>query len=70
MLQALLVTFREGLESLLIVGVITAYLRKTHREHLLRGVRLGLVVSIATCLLGAYLWQMVRTSPCTRAWRR
>ena len=33
MLQALLVTFREGLESLLIVGVISAYLRN---------VRLGL----------------------------
>ena len=63
MLQALLVTFREGLESLLIVGVITAYLRKTHREHLLRGVRLGLLFSIATCLLGAYLWQMVPNQP-------
>jgi len=63
MLQALLVTFREGLESLLIVGVITAYLRKTHRAHLLRGVRLGLVLSIATCLLGAYLWQLVPNQP-------
>ena len=63
MLQALLVTFREGLESLLIVGVITAYLRKTERDHLLRGVRLGLVVSIATCLVGAYLWQMVPNQP-------
>ena len=63
MLQALLVTFREGLESLLIVGVITAYLRKTGRQHLLRGVRLGLVVSVATCLLGAYLWQMVPNQP-------
>ena len=63
MLQALLVTFREGLESLLIVGVITAYLRKTQRDHLLRGVRLGLVVSVATCLGGAYLWQMVPNQP-------
>lgn len=63
MLQALLVTFREGLESLLIVGVITAYLRKTHRDHLLRGVRLGLAVSIVTCLVGAYLWQMVPNQP-------
>jgi len=63
MLQALLVTFREGLESLLIVGVITAYLRKTHRDHLLRGVRLGLGVSIVTCLVGAYLWQMVPNQP-------
>ena len=59
MLQALLVTFREGLESLLIVGVITAYLRKTGRVGLLRGVRAGLAVSVVTCLLGAYLWQLV-----------
>lgn len=63
MLQALLVTFREGLESLLIVGVISAYLRKTGRAGLLRGVRAGLAISIATCLLGAYLWQMVPNQP-------
>lgn len=63
MLQALLVTFREGLESLLIVGVISAYLRKTGRASLLRGVRVGLAISVATCLLGAYLWQMVPNQP-------
>ncbi|HEY4183863.1 MAG TPA: FTR1 family protein [Polyangia bacterium] len=63
MLQALLVTFREGLESLLIVGVITAYLRKTGRASLLRGVRLGLAVSVVTCLVGAYLWQLVPNQP-------
>jgi high-affinity iron transporter len=63
MLQALLVTFREGLESLLIVGVISAYLRKTGRASLLRGVRAGLAISVATCLLGAYLWQMVPNQP-------
>jgi high-affinity iron transporter len=63
MLQALLVTFREGLESLLIVGVITAYLRKTGRAGLLRGVRAGLGVSVLTCLGGAYLWQMVPNQP-------
>ena len=63
MLQALLVTFREGLESLLIVGVIAAYLRKTGRPALVRGVRAGLVISIVTCLAGAYLWQMVPNQP-------
>jgi high-affinity iron transporter len=63
MLQALLVTFREGLESLLIVGVISAYLRKTGRAGLLPGVRAGLAISVATCLLGAYLWQMVPNQP-------
>ena len=63
MLQALLVTFREGLESLLIVGVIAAYLRKTGRAPLLRGVRIGLAVSVVTCLGGAYLWQLVPNQP-------
>jgi high-affinity iron transporter len=63
MLQALLVTFREGLEALLIVGVISAYLRKTGRAGLLRGVRVGLAVSVVTCLGGAYLWQLVPNQP-------
>src|SRR5450432_3528088 len=59
MLQALLVTFREGIEAFLIVGVISAYLRKTNRAGLLRGVRVGLAVSAVTCVLGPWLWQQV-----------
>jgi high-affinity iron transporter len=63
MLQALLVTFREGLESFLIVGVIAGYLRKTGRGGLVRGVRLGLAVSVLTCLGGAWLWLQVPNQP-------
>jgi high-affinity iron transporter len=63
MLQASLVTFREGLESLLIVGVIGAFLRKTGRTGLIRGMRIGLAVSVVTCLIGAYLWQLVPNQP-------
>ncbi|HVZ73962.1 MAG TPA: FTR1 family protein [Polyangia bacterium] len=63
MLQALLVTFREGIESFLIVGVISAYLRKTGRAGLLRGVHVGLAVSVVTCLLGAWLWLQVPNQP-------
>jgi high-affinity iron transporter len=55
-LQALLISFREGLESFLIVGVILAYLRKTGRGSLVRGVHLGLAVSLVTCTVGAYFW--------------
>jgi high-affinity iron transporter len=58
-LEALLVTFREGIESFLIVGIISAYLRKTNRVGLLRGVRIGLAASIVTCSLGAWLWLQV-----------
>ncbi|HEV3030711.1 MAG TPA: FTR1 family protein [Polyangia bacterium] len=63
MLQSLLVTFREGLESFLIVGVISAYLRKTGRAALLRGVHVGLGLSVVTCVLGAWLWQLVPNQP-------
>jgi high-affinity iron transporter len=63
MLQALLVTFREGIESFLIVGVISAYLRKTNRSGLLRGIHIGVAVSVVTCLLGAWLWQQVPNQP-------
>ncbi|HEX4403796.1 MAG TPA: FTR1 family protein [Polyangia bacterium] len=63
MLGALLVTFREGLESFLIVGVISAYLRKTNRAGLLRGVRAGLAISVVTCVVGAWLWQQVPNQP-------
>jgi high-affinity iron transporter len=63
MLQSLLVTFREGIESFLIVGVISAYLRRTGRAGLLRGVHVGLGLSVVTCLLGAWLWQQVPNQP-------
>jgi high-affinity iron transporter len=59
MFEALLVTFREGIESFLIVGIIIAYLRKTNRAGLLRGVHIGLAVSVVTCALGAWLWLQV-----------
>jgi high-affinity iron transporter len=63
MLQALLVTFREGLESFLIVGAVVAYLRKTERAGLIRGVRIGLALSVITCLGGAWLWLQVPNQP-------
>jgi high-affinity iron transporter len=63
MLQALLVTFREGIEAFLIVGIISAYLRKTNRAGLLRGIHLGLALSVVTCLLGAWLWLQVPNQP-------
>jgi high-affinity iron transporter len=63
MLQALLVTFREGIEAFLIVGIISAYLRKTNRAGLLRGVRIGLGLSLVTSSLGAWLWLQVPNQP-------
>ena len=54
--QAILISFREGLESFLIVGVILAYLRRTGRTELVRGVQLGVGLSVLTCTAGAYFW--------------
>jgi high-affinity iron transporter len=54
--QAILISFREGLESFLIVGVILTYLRRTGRTELVRGVQLGVALSLLTCTGGAYLW--------------
>jgi high-affinity iron transporter len=63
MLDSLLVTFREGLEAFLIIGIITAYLRKTNRARLIRGVQVGLAASVVTCLAGAWLWMQVPNQP-------
>jgi high-affinity iron transporter len=63
MLQALLVTFREGIESFLIVGVVLAYLRKTGRGGLVRGVHIGLGVAVLASIAGAWLWLQVPNQP-------
>src|SRR5262245_59043698 len=63
MLDALLVTFREGLESFLIVGVIVGYLRKTNRASLVRGVHLGVGLAVIASLIGAWLWLQVPNQP-------
>jgi high-affinity iron transporter len=63
MLDALLVTFREGLESFLIVGVIVGYLRKTNRGALVRGVHVGVGLAVIASLIGAWLWLQVPNQP-------
>ena len=63
MLQALLVTFREGIEAFLIIGIVVAYLKKTGRAALVRGVRIGVAISVVTCLGGAWLWLQVPNQP-------
>jgi high-affinity iron transporter len=46
MLQAFVVTLREGLEAFLIVAISLAYLRKTGRASLIPAVRWGIVASV------------------------
>jgi len=50
MLNAFVITLREGLEAFLIVAITLAYLRKTGRVRLVPAVYWGIVVSVAVSI--------------------
>ena len=56
MLQAFVITLREGLEAFLIVAISLAYLRKTGRPELVRAVHWGIGVSIVLSIGAAWLF--------------
>ena len=53
MLQAFIITLREGVEAALIVGIVFAYLTKIGRPELKRTVFLALALAVAASVLGA-----------------
>src|SRR5215813_5162003 len=55
MLQALVITLREGFEAFLIVAISLSYLRKSGREPLTRAVHWGIAVAVAVSAFGGYL---------------
>lgn len=56
MLGALLIALREGLEAVLIVSILYAYVKKVEREDLLPKLWLGIVVgAVVPMSVGAYL---------------
>src|SRR4051812_42243607 len=57
MLQAFVITLREGLEAFLIVAICLAYLRKSGRGELVPAVRWGIALSILISIAGAMLFQ-------------
>ena len=57
MLQAFVVTLREGLEAFLIVAISLAYLRKSGRLELIPAVRWGIALSILISIGAAALFQ-------------
>ncbi|HXH08040.1 MAG TPA: FTR1 family protein [Vicinamibacterales bacterium] len=57
MLQAFVVTLREGLEAFLIVAISLAYLRRTGRAALVPAVHWGIVTSIAVSIVAGILLQ-------------
>jgi high-affinity iron transporter len=57
MLQAFIITLREGLEAFLIVAISLAYLRKTGRPQLVSAVHWGIGVAILLSIGAAILFQ-------------
>jgi high-affinity iron transporter len=60
MLQAFVITLREGLEAFLIVAISLAYLKKTGRQHLASAVRIGILISIAVSVAAGVLLGQAR----------
>lgn len=56
MLQAFVITFREGLEAFLIVAISLAFLRKSGSRHLVSAVRWGIGVSIVLSIVAGWLF--------------
>jgi high-affinity iron transporter len=57
MLQAFVITLREGLEAFLIVAITLAYLRKSGRRELVPAVLWGIALSIVLSVIAAILFQ-------------
>ena len=57
MLQAFVITLREGLEAFLIVAISLAYLRKSGRRELIPAVHWGIGLSILLSIAAAWLFQ-------------
>ena len=55
MLQAFVITLREGLEAFLIVAISLAYLRKSGRAELTKAVHWGIAAAVVVSSLGGYL---------------
>jgi high-affinity iron transporter len=56
MLQAFVITLREGLEAFLIVAISIAYLKKSHRSELIPAVRWGIGLAVLLSIGAAELF--------------
>jgi FTR1 family protein len=63
MLEALVITLREGLEAALVVGIVFAYLARTGRIELRRYVWFGLGAAVLASIAGAVLFQWLGLDP-------
>ncbi len=60
MLQAFVITLREGLEAFLIIAISLAYLRKSHRSELIPAVHWGIGTSVLLSVAAAWLFYQAR----------
>jgi high-affinity iron transporter len=56
MLQAFVITFREGLEAFLIIAISLAFLRKSGSRHLIPAVQWGIAVSVVLSVIAGWLF--------------
>jgi len=59
MLPSFLITFREGLEAFLIVGIALAYLTKLNARHFHKYIYIGVFVGLILSLVIAVIFQIV-----------
>jgi high-affinity iron transporter len=57
MMQAFVITLREGLEAFLIVAISLAYLRKSNRRELIPAVHWGIALSVLISIIAAMLFR-------------
>ena len=60
MLQAFVITLREGLEAFLIIAISLAYLRKSRRAELIPAVHWGIAVSVLLSIGAGWLFYQAR----------
>ena len=59
MLASFLITFREGLEAFLIVGIILSYLGKLQASKYNKFIYLGVFIGVIISIIIAYIFQVV-----------
>jgi high-affinity iron transporter len=57
MMQAFVITLREGLEAFLIVAISLAFLRKSNRRELIPAVHWGIALSVLISIIAAMLFR-------------
>jgi high-affinity iron transporter len=60
MLQAFVITLREGLEAFLIIAISLAYLRKSRRSELVSAVHWGIATSVVLSIGAGWLFYQAR----------